>query len=79
MTANFDPSNIKQSDMNLLADSLENYVNNLQSVMIIPDKISKKDQDKIKNGLMITKKLIKKLRKGDTSVFREIDNEDLFI
>ena len=68
----FDPRHIRQSDMNKLADAIEEYLNVFRRVIIIPDDL-KKDEEKIKEGIRRTEKLIKKLRKGDTSVFKDED------
>lgn len=76
MEFTFDPENVKQSDMNKLADALEEYKDSLMTVMVIPDEIVKKDRKRLKNGFEVTEKLIKKLRKGDKSVFKEIDEND---
>lgn len=76
MEFTFDPENVKQSDMNKLADALEEYKDSLMTVMVIPDEIVKKDRKRLKNGFEVTEKLIKKLRKGDKSVFKEIDENN---
>lgn len=69
----FDPSNIRKSDMNKLADAIEEYVELFEELMIVPKEISKQEEAEIRFGLAETKKLIKKLRKGDTSVFKDYD------
>ena len=69
----FNPYDIKKSDCNKLADAIENYVELFEEVMIIPKEIKKKEEDEVKMALLETKKLIKKLRKGDTSVFKDAD------
>lgn len=76
MKFTFDPDNVKQSDMNKLADAIEEYKDSLMTVMVIPDEVIKKDRKRLKNGFEVTEKLIKKLRKGDKSVFKEIDEND---
>lgn len=75
---NFDPDNISKEDMNNIADNIENYIELLKDVMIIPESISKKHEKRIQKALKITEKLIKKLRKGDTSVFKDREDWDLF-
>lgn len=72
----FDPENISKADMNKLADHIEEYINTLKSVMIIPRDLMEDHSKRIKRALEVSEKLIKKLRKGDTSVFK--DAEDLF-
>jgi flagellar biosynthesis/type III secretory pathway chaperone len=69
----FDPDNIKKSDMNRLADVIEEYIDALQSVMIIPDELLDSAEDNIHESIKRTQKLIKKLRKGDKSVFKDPD------
>ena len=69
----FDPDNIKKSDMNRLADVIEEYINTLQSVMIIPDELLDSSEDKIHEAINRANKLIKKLRNGDKSVFKDSD------
>lgn len=69
----FDPHNIRQSDMNKLADAIEEYLNVLESVFIIPESLKHECEENIEEGIKRTKKLIKKLRKGDTEVFKDED------
>ena len=69
----FNPNNIKQSDMNALADGIENYIELLEEIMIIPHDINKAIGKDINDALKVAKDLIKKLRKGDQSVFKDID------
>lgn len=68
-----DPDNIRQKDMDRLADAIEEYIKFLEDIMIIPDDVAAKYGKSIKEGLVRTKKLIKKLRKGDISVFKDSD------
>jgi len=69
----FDPHDIRQSDMNKLADAIEEYLTVLEEVIIIPDELKDECEENIKEGIKRTKKLIKKLRKGDTTVFKDAD------
>ena len=66
-----DPENIRQSDMDRLADAIETYLHELESVMIIPEDLLEDRGDEMKRSISLTKKLIKKLRKGDRSVFKD--------
>lgn len=66
-----DPENIRQSDMDRLADAIETYLHELESVMIIPEDLLEDHGDEMKRSISLTKKLIKKLRKGDRSVFKD--------
>ena len=70
----FDPENITKSDMNKLAEHIEEYIDMLEEVMIIPSDMKEEHGKRIEKALEVSKKLIKKLRKGDTSVFK--DTED---
>ena len=78
MLNTFDISNIKKSDMNRLADAIEEYLLELESVMIIPDNIIDDRGENIEKAIKRTRKLIKKLRKGDTSVFKDEDEVNRF-
>lgn len=69
----FDPNDIRKEDMKQLADNIDEYITQLEEVMIIPDEIMDECEDQIKEGLKRTKKLIEKLRKGDKSVFKDED------
>lgn len=66
----FDPRNIRKKDMDKLADAIEDYIDLLKNIMIIPDNIKDKHEDEIKGAIKVAQKLIKKLRNGDTSVFK---------
>lgn len=70
----FDPDDIRQGDLDLLADHIEEYLNLLREVMIIPDEILDTQRKQIKEGIERTEKLIKKLRKGDLSIFKDVDD-----
>lgn len=67
----FDPSDITQDEMDFIADHIENFINNLEEIMIIPDDIKRDCEDEIEEGIERSKKLIKKLRKGKRSVFND--------
>lgn len=69
----FDPDNISKEDMNRLADAIENYINLLEEIMIIPEEIIDECGDDVEEGIKRSKKLIKKLRNGDKSVFKDSD------
>lgn len=63
--------------MKLFGEAIDNYVNEVYDVMVIPDEILKKDGDKIKEGLRQAKKLAKRLKHGDTSVFKDFEDWDI--
>lgn len=67
----FNPDNIRQTDMDRLADAIESYISELESVMVIPEDLLEDRGEKIESGIKEIKKLIKKLRKGDRSVFKD--------
>lgn len=67
----FNPDNIRQTDMDRLADAIESYISELESVMVIPEDLLEDRGEKIECGIKEIKKLIKKLRKGDRSVFKD--------
>lgn len=69
----FDPKNIRQHDMNKLAEAIEEYIHVLEDIMVIPKDLKKECGKDIEEGLRISKKLIKKLRKGDRDVFKSED------
>lgn len=73
MGDNFDINDIRQSDMNKLADAIDEYTIVLQKIMIIPEDIEKECGSQIREGIKRTNKLIKKLRKGDKDVFKDED------
>lgn len=72
-TSKFTLDGISKEDMKKLANHIENYIDVLEHVMIIPDGVIKDQQDQIKQGIKTSKKLIEKLRKGDKSVFKDED------
>lgn len=78
MFGEFNPSNVTKEDMKKLANHIEEYIDHLESVMIIPDELIEEYGKQIKEGLARTRKLIKKLKKGDKSVFKDIDEESIF-
>ena len=69
----FDPDNVTKEDMKKLAKHIEEYVDQLESIMIIPDEIADEYGPQIKEGIKRSRKLINKLRKGDKSVFKDND------
>ena len=73
----FDPENITKSDMNKLAEHIEEYINMLEEVMIIPSDIKEEHGKRIEKALDVSKKLVRKLRKGDSSVFKDTEDWNL--
>lgn len=65
--------NITKADMNNLADAIDEYLNVLTEVMIIPEEIKRDIEDDVKSSMKLVKELVKKLRKGDRSVFKDED------
>jgi len=75
----FTPDDITKDDMNRLADAIESYLTLFTEIMIIPDDIKDKCKKKMDEGIARSRKLVKKLRKGDRSVFKASDEwEDLY-
>ena len=72
----FHPENVSKDDMIKLAESIEEYIDELESIMIIPDEIIDVYKKQIDEGIHRCRKLIKKLKKGDKSVFKDIDDEN---
>lgn len=75
----FDIQNVSQADLDRLADALENYITELKRVMVIPRDIEEEHGDKIRESIHGVQKLIKKLRKGDTSVFKDPEEWNMLI
>ena len=73
----FDPENITKSDMNKLAEHIEEYIDMLEEVMIIPSDMKEEHGKRIEKALEVSKKLVKKLRKGDSSVFKDAEDWNL--
>ncbi len=68
-----DSDSIKTEDMVAFADAIEDYMDLLEEVMVIPDEIKRECTDDIEEAKKRVRKLIKKLRKGDRSVFNDGD------
>ena len=77
MPASFDPDNVTTKDMKNLADNIEAYLDILQEIMIIPRDMIDDCKKDIDESIERTRKLIKKLRKGDRSVFKSADELDI--
>ena len=67
-----DLSNITDKDMKELGKAIEDYIELFEEIMIIPKEL-KKDKKEINEALELSKKLVKKLKKGDRSVFKDCD------
>ncbi len=67
----FDPEDISKEEMEKIAEMIEEYLNLLEDVMIIPEELYETHHERIEKGINVTKKLIKKLKKGDRSVFND--------
>lgn len=70
----FDPENISKSDMNKLAEHIEEYMDTLKEVMIIPQEMMDDHGKRINKALEVSEKLVRKLRKGDSSVFKDMED-----
>jgi len=67
---------ISKADMKVLADHIEDYLDVLESVFIIPDSL-KRSEERINEALKVARKLVKKLRDGDQLVFKDWDEWNL--
>lgn len=67
----FDPRNIKDADMLKLAETLTTFLEFFDECVVIQDDLKDKYGDDINEGLERVRKLIKKLKKGDLSVFKD--------
>lgn len=65
---------ISKEDMKLLAKGIEGFIELLDEIIVIPKELVDKHEKSIKEAIEISKKGIKKLKKGDKSVFK--DEED---
>ena len=70
----YDPKDFSDSQMDKLADSIEAYIHILSNIMILPEDMSKREEKELMYSIEKSKKLIKKLRKHDRSVFRDDDD-----
>ena len=69
----FDPENVSPKELKQLADAIEEYISCFTEIMIFPERMSKHDQEEIEEALARSRKLVKKLRNGDVSVFKDSD------
>lgn len=67
-----DISNITEQDMHELGNAIDDYLELFEEIMIIPEEL-KKNKKEINEALELSKKLVKKLKKGDRSVFKDCD------
>jgi hypothetical protein len=70
----YDPKDFSYTKMDKLADSIEAYIHILSNIMILPEDMSKREEKELMYSIEKSKKLIKKLRKHDRSVFRDDDD-----
>ncbi len=66
-----DPNSITKNDMENLADGIEEYLDCLKDIIIFPDELKREVKPKMKRAMKTVEELIKKLRKGDKSVFKD--------
>ena len=71
----FDPNQLNRDQLKALANSIEEYLMLLEEVMIFPEELEGNKKE-FMEAIKITKKLIKKLRAGDKSVFKSYDEEE---
>lgn len=74
MSDTFDLSCVSKKDMNLLADSIENFLDFSEDIIIYRRDLDEKLVERLKRGRAYTRDtIIKKLRKGDKSLFKDED------
>ena len=66
-------SHVRRRILELLAGHIERYQTELLSVLIIPEEVSERESD-IHDANLTVKKLIRKLKAGDSSVFKDPDD-----
>nr|DAS69513.1 MAG TPA: QLQ protein [Caudoviricetes sp.] len=71
----YEPKDFTDSQMEKFADSIESYLHILSNIMILPEDLSKKEEKELMYSIEKAKKLVKKLKKHDRSVFRDEDDE----
>ena len=68
----FDPDDISKDAMLRFGKNINDYLNLLMEVMIIPEEVRKESGKRIKESIENTKKLIKKLKKGESEdIFKD--------
>lgn len=73
----FDIDDVSQEDMNKLANIIEEYIDEFEEIMIFPENFLEKHKRDMEVALKRSKQLVKKLRKGDRSVFKKSDRLEL--
>lgn len=73
--AQFDPNKLTRKNMAFLGDNIADYLMLLEEVMIFPEELEG-NKEEFQEAIKTVKKLIKKLRKGDRSVFKSSDEEE---
>lgn len=77
MRETFDISHIDKEDMKKLAEGIEEYFDLLEEIIVIPKELQEKHDKTIRSGIsFIREDLIKKLKKGKRSVFKDEDEWD---
>ena len=69
----YNPEDFTDMQMEKFADSIEGYLHVLSNIMILPEDLSKNENKELTHPMEQARKLIKKLRKHDRSVFRDED------
>lgn len=72
---NFEDKRYDKEELKAFADSIELYLEELETIMIIPKDIVDKEGEKIKANIELAKELVKKIRKGK-NVFKDPDEWD---
>ncbi len=74
MLEEFDPRNITQAHMDKLATCFRTYLDFLEECVVIQDNAPKGTEEAVQEGIKRVQKLIKRLEKGDRSVFKDEDD-----
>lgn len=74
MSDTFDLRYATKKDMNLLADSIEGFLNFTDDIIIYRNDLDEEMVERLKRARLYTrKKIIKKLRDGDRNLFKDED------
>ena len=69
----YNPEDFTDVQMEKFADSIEGYLHVLSNIMILPEDLSRNEKKELTHSMEQARKLIKKLRKHDRTVFRDED------
>lgn len=76
-SGDWDVDSFTKEDGGIIADAIEKYLDRLDRLMIIPEELMDDSDEFLEAIKFIRKKLLKKLRKGNKSVFKDMDEWNL--